>query len=236
MNSDTAIIDRIVAGVLTQLAADGRGVTTETRRQGEDVGNDLAPSGARGHRTFISANVVTAEIVNESISNGNPLVVGDRAIVTPAAWDIAREKGIEITRADSGLAAHLKCAAKPESTSVATLPLMIVVRNTDSVDRLWDNMRTAWRRELLGCPDDAASLATSAVCRGESSTVVILAEQIHRAACLANRKEKVKAVAISDASDVRTVKKQLRANVWCLDPSNRSWFELRNTLRAITEN
>jgi hypothetical protein len=56
---------------------------------------------------------------------------------------------------------------------------------------------------------------------------------MHRAACLANRNAAVKAVAVRDASDVRQVRKQLRANVWCVDPENKRWFELRNLMRAI---
>jgi hypothetical protein len=43
----------------------------------------------------------------------------------------------------------------------------------------------------------------------------------------------VKAVAIRDAAEVHAVKRQLRANVWCLDPSGRTYFELRNVLKAI---
>ena len=112
---------------------------------------------------------------------------------------------------------------------------MIIVQNTDAIDRLWNDLSSTWRRELLGCPDDAAKLATSAVCRGETSTIVIFAEQAHRAACLANRNDRVKAVAIHDAGEVRTIKNQLRANVWCLNPTDRTWFQLKNLLRAITD-
>ena len=103
------------------------------------------------------------------------------------------------------------------------------------MERLWSDLQGAWRRELLGCPDDAAKLAISAIARGETNTAVILAAQTHRAACLANRNEAVKAVAIRDAADVPVVRKQLRANVWCGDPSGRSWFELRNLMRAISK-
>jgi hypothetical protein len=64
---------------------------------------------------------------------------------------------------------------------------------------------------------------------------VILAEQTHRAACLANRHERVKAVAVRDAGEMRAIRKQLRANTWCIDPSGRSWFELRSRLKSITD-
>jgi hypothetical protein len=79
---------------------------------------------------------------------------------------------------------------------------------------------------LLGCPDDAAKLAISAVCRGEADRVVIFAAQHHRAAALSNRNAAVKAVAVSSFDDLRGALEQLRANVLCLDPTNRSDFEV----------
>jgi hypothetical protein len=110
---------------------------------------------------------------------------------------------------------------------------LLVVRNTPSVDQLWTDLNGRWKRELLGCPDDAAKLAIGAICRGETSTVVVLAEQTHRAACLCNRNDKVKAAAVTDTADIKAVRKQLRANVWCVDPGQRSYFELKNLFREI---
>ena len=63
--------------------------------------------------------------------------------------------------------------------------------------------------------------------------VIIFAEQTHRAACLANRHERVKAVAIQSAQEVKQIRRQLRANVWCLDPGARSFFELKTLLQQI---
>ena len=174
----------------------------------------------------------------DALSGASRIAVAERAIVTPAAWDVARERGVKIVRSggcfgEHRFASHLKCAAKRDDTASAT-SLLIVVRNTDAIDRLWDDVRGPWRRELLGCPDDASAQAISALCRGDASCIVIFAAQAHRAACLANRNERVKAVVVGDAGDVRSVRSQLRANVWCVDPADRSWFELRNLIRAIS--
>lgn len=237
MNSDATIIDRIVNGVLTQLSAKGHRVASERPTPSISVSREATPSDSGTGETIIGDRVVTADVIAIAGRSHSRLIVDKRAIVTPAAWDLAKEKRIEIVRGnEDGLAAHLKRAAKPELLSNSAHSLMIVVRSTDAVERLWDDLKSSWRRELLGCPDDAAELATSAVCRGESDSVVILAEQTHRAACLANRNERAKAVAICDGSDVRSIRNQLRANIWCLDPTGRSWFELRNTLKAISEN
>jgi hypothetical protein len=233
MNIDSSTIDRIVTGVLNQLAggADGAasGVTAE------------APSRrGRAEKVTITESVVTAQVLLAHVDSDGRIAIPDRAIVTPAAWDAARERGVEIVRTATTAAKRgdaMTVPAKEQGKSAGVgLPQLLVVHSTDALERVWENIRDGWRRELLGCPDDAAALAMSAICRGETSTVVILATQTHRAACLANRNEQVKSVAIRDAGDVRAARKQLRANVWCLDPVGRSWFELRTLLRTVTDN
>jgi hypothetical protein len=150
---------------------------------------------------------------------------------------LIRERGLTVQRGGAKAASiHTSVGAVPESgKSTSVKPLLIVVRNAPAVDRLYEDLKSSWRRELLGCPDDAAKLAISELTRGGAPLVVMLAEQTHRAACIANRSDAVKAVAVRDAADVPVVRKQLRANVWCVDPSGKSWFELRNLLRAINK-
>jgi hypothetical protein len=236
MNLDSSTIDRIVAGVLHQLAGSGNGAPM--RQVGETA--ETPSRGGRAESVSITENVVTAEVLLAHVKADARIAVRDRAIITPAAWDAARERGVEIVRASTTVAERggvkAVTARTQGSPAGVGLPQLFVVQSTDAVERLWDDIQSDWRRELLGCPDDAAAQAISAICRGETSTVVILATQAHRAACLANRNEKVKAVAIRDAGDVRTIRKQLRANLWCLDPTQKSWFELRTLLRAITDN
>ena len=220
MNIDSATIDRIVAGVLNQLTEGG-----------ERAQEDVTAGGAK-----LTADVVTAGVLLGAVNGQSRIVVSEKAIVTPAAWDTAKERGVEIVRS-AGLGdddSSFKTSSKGPASEGAASPLLIIVRNTEAVERIWDEMKTSWRRELLGCPDDAATLATSAVCRGDAEVIVILAEQTHRVACLANRNERIKAVAVNDSRDLRTIKQQLRANVWCLDPTERSWFELRRLLQVIT--
>ncbi|MCA9073609.1 MAG: hypothetical protein KDA93_01150 [Planctomycetaceae bacterium] len=239
MNLDSSTIDRIVAGVLNQLGAVDNGsredFNAESRSRGgrveDSVSREATPS-AGG--TVIAANVVTADVLFAEMKGQQFIVVKDRAIVTPAALDAARERGVVIVRSNAASHANSNKAAPTEKLSSGSSPLLIVVRHTDALDRLSEDALSSWQHETLGCPDDAASLAISTICRGDAGTVVILAEQTHRAACLANRNERVKAVAVADASDVRRVRNQLRANVWCIDPTDRSWFELRNLLKTIS--
>jgi hypothetical protein len=228
--TDSALIDRIVQGVLTQLSGDG--VRAETKPQAATPVTSTADIGVQ-----ISERIVTAEVLNERVNGSRVIIVGPKALVTPAAWDLVRERDLTLRRSDAKLqAADLSQTTSAEKKAPAgQRPLLFLVRNTDAVERLWSDLQGTWRRELLGCPDDAAKLAISAIARGETNTAVILAQQAHRAACLANRNDVVKAVAVRDAADVPVVRKQLRANVWCVDPSARSWFELRNLIKAINK-
>lgn len=234
MAVDSALIDEIVRGVLTQLAG---GVSARTdakppatpERVGQNVG------GSAGEEVRIGDRVITAELLAERLDTATHVTVAPKAIVTPAAWDLVRERGVTIQRGETQLQASAGHRDATDATSrAARLPsLLIVVRHTPAVERLCEDLHATWRRELLGCPDDAAQLAISAIARGETNTVTILAAQTHRAACLANRNDAVKAVAVRDAADVPVVRKQLRANVWCVDPTEKSWFQLRSLVRAI---
>lgn len=111
--------------------------------------------------------------------------------------------------------------------------LAIVVRHTAALEQTLSVRDGSWQRELMSCPDDAAKLAISEISRGGARAIVILAEQVHRAACLANRHGRVKAVAVRDAGEIKEIQKQLRANVWCINPESRSFFELKMLLQQI---
>ncbi len=188
----------------------------------------------------LDAAVITADILLTAATGGSTVTVTPRAIITPAAQDVARERGLEIVRQASPQApssAVVTAAAGATTVAAPAAPkpgaLIIVVRHTEHVQRLTSERSGSSRVEIAGCPDDAAALAISALCRGDAASAIIFAEQTHRAACLANRNERVKAVAVLDVGEARRVHKQLRANVWCIDPTGRSYFELHNLLRAI---
>lgn len=224
----STLIDRIVAGVLAQLgetgvrAAGGVGGPAPGRREEEGKGIERPESGA----VELTDRVVTAEVLQTLPPGVRAVVVPPQAIVTPAARDVAGLRGLRIERT-------APTAGAPSAGNSTLRSLLIQVHHTAAVARLWDDLQATWRRELLGCPDDAARLAIAEVARGAAATVVILAEPAHRAACLANRHERVKAVAIHDTADVAVVRRQLRANVWCLNPLDKPWFELRRIFQSL---
>lgn len=230
MAGEQSLVDQIVNGVLKQLGtADGGDARGKSARTASPTKSTTSRQGV----VELAEIVVTADVVTENIGQAGTVSIPGKSIITPAAWDVIKELGLKVERPSQksdGTKKSTESGAVPTSTANR---LLIVVRHTDAVDRLWQDLQAAWRRELLGCPDDAAGLAISELSRGESGSVVILAEQSHRAACLANRHKSVKAAAVRDAADIKAINKQMKTNVWCVDPTGKSWFELKNLFRAI---
>ncbi|MDQ3329916.1 MAG: hypothetical protein M3552_04585, partial [Planctomycetota bacterium] len=148
-----------------------------------------------------------------------------KAILTPTARDYLRVHKIDWTIAE-------RTSGKGQNQSSRSWAA-VIVHSTSAVDRVLTDVLPAARRELLSCPDDAARFAIAELSRGGIGAAVLLVTQTHRATCLANRHSSVKAVAIRDAADVNAARRQLRANVWCIDPSGRTYFELRNILKKL---
>jgi hypothetical protein len=77
------------------------------------------------------------------------------------------------------------------------------------------------------------TLSVSGLCRGEFSGAAILTDDPERAACRANRNDRIRAAAVGSVADVKRINTQLGANLFALAPAERSFFELRNLLRAV---
>ncbi len=213
MTVDSSLVDRIVHGVLQQMRGPAAAAVKPTPPAAAVPAPAPAAKAASEHR--LTQAVVTASLIEELVPRGTAtVVVGARAVITPAALDVVRARKLVLRR---------ETAARPEAAAVART-LAIVVRNTPGVERLC--RQKPWRRELLGCPDDAARMAISSLSRGDCDRVIVFAAHHHRAACLANRHTAVKAVAVSAVDDLRAAVEQIRVNVLCLDPTNRSDFEI----------
>ena len=235
----TDAIDRIVANVLGHLSPIAHDAPAAGAPDQDALPDDLAKSHdnlesserSELNSVALQARVVTASAI-EGIAAGTEVVVSSKAIVTPAALDVIKARDIRMVVQEETKSAH--AGVRPtDHTRVTTA---YIVRHTESLQRAWEEFSPTSKTELLGCPDDAAQMTMSAICRGDSEACFIFAEQAHRAACFANRNEKVRAVVAGNVGDVIEIRKQIRANVWCVNPTGRSYFELRNLFNAIRKN
>src|SRR5262249_13793454 len=88
--------------------------------------------------------------------------------------------------------------------------------------------------EISGLPVEAAPHAVSCLTRAEATGVVLLTSEPAMSACRANRNPRVRAAEVRDARTLAAVRRQLGANLLCIDPSGRSYFELRKLLADCT--
>jgi len=216
---DEQLVDSIVAGVLDRL----RGTSAPAQASGVRQLPESNPV-ATSHTRLLSDRVITEAILEAKLNGATSVRFSSKAVLTPTARDFLR-----IHKIDWSIAERTTASASKHTKSWTA----VIVSSTTAVERALADMLPASRKELLSCPDDAATFAISELSRGGFDSAVIFAKQTHRTACLANRHSAVKAVAIRDAADVHAVQRQLRANVWCVDPTGRTYFELRNVLKAI---
>jgi hypothetical protein len=218
MTVDSSLVDRIVHGVLQQLGTAPPAARTAPTAKPAPAASTPPPSApakvGTDHR--LAQAVITGRLIEEQVPRtASAVVVPPRAIITPAALDVLRARKLVIRR---------ETAPGHQAPPATGALLALVVRNSPAVERLC--RQKACRRELLGCPDDAARLAISSLARGDAAAIVIFAAQNHRAACFANRNAAVKAAAVSSYESLRSVLEQLRVNLLCIDPTALSDFEL----------
>jgi hypothetical protein len=223
MANSEEMIDRIVAGVLGQLASPSGGASSPPERI-ERRSIETSPD-----KTLeIAEEVVTAAYLeNRGIISG-PIAFAAKSVLTPSAREFLANRKIAWTRSSrSGSAA----------TTGRGNWLTVIVRSTPAVAAAFDLITKdsdgAWSREFLGCHREAAARGVGALCRGECDGVVVFTGKPESVACRANRNPQVRAAAVATVGQVKGVRAVMGANLFAVDPRERSMFELRNLLKEI---
>lgn len=229
---DDQLIESIVAGVMDRLRERNALATTAAPvLHAKPSNTPAAPDQAAAKSdepVRIMSRVVTEAVLEDQLAGRRHVQFTANSVLTPTARDYLRIHKIEWSRG----------AARGGHTVTADTfrVLAILVHEAEALQAILRDRLPDARQELLGCVDDAARLAASELARGAVETVFIFARQTHRAVCLANRQRAVRAAAPRDLMDISLIQGQLRVNTWCLDPTGRGPFELRNMLKRITEN
>ena len=207
--TETEFIDRIVAEVMNRLSGSASG----------EPSSDAGDSHGSG-RLVLDQPVLTEESLSELVTDQTTIEIGPRTVLTPTARDWLRHRSVEVIR------------GKGTRNSTSTNDWLLVVESETESTRLV--------AEQPGCASEnvtsvaaAASRAMTAIADGAHSGCVVLTAQPDVVACLANRDEMIRAAVVDDVAAVRRVKESLEANLLVIDPAERSFFELRNLLRAI---
>jgi hypothetical protein len=217
------VIDRIVAGVLEQLrlppAAAPRPVESSPAPK---------PADSKATPLEIGDSVITATLLEERGVISGPIVFGRKSVLTPSAREFLATRKLDWRRSNSAAVGSEPMSAKW---------LVLVTRSTPAVtaalDLIAKDTADEWSRELSGCHREAATRAVGAVCRGECDAVVIVTRKPEAAVCRANRNPNLRGAVVVTAARVKAIKAQLGPNLFAVDPTDRSAFELRNLLREI---
>jgi len=217
MTTDASLIDEIVQRVLRELGTPA----AAPRRAHVEVPKPAIPAAVA-----IEARVITRELLENRVGSATRIHLRSSALVTPSARDYLRERQIEVAVEE----------ALPTVGSVAAPCRVLLTGPAPQVSSALASLRNTGligEQRLVGLPAEAASEATSILCRGEASRVVIFTDKPELVACLANRNERVRGAALHDLSALDRLRTSLKPNLLAIDPAGKSEFELSRILKAI---
>lgn len=167
----------------------------------------------------IGSRLVTLAELEGKLAGIKQLVVPAKAVITPAARDLLRQKQIDI-----GYALPAKTVAKPR------LPLVLGVADTkyDAANLVQSVTRegaTVERLAKTGLAQVVGEMCEEASMGGKLG--LMLTSETVAALCLANRRAGVRAVAAASVIATPRAVRSVGANVLVIDPAGRGAFEMQ---------
>lgn len=226
MNLAEIDIDRIVKGVLKDIQRSDVGPSIFAEKKEVVKPNNGTQNGVR-----ITGRVITADLLAENKKQAAVIQLEPKAIITPAARDYIKEHGLIIA---TGISASCN-AKKNETKRNAGDWLAITVQGSDLLNTAMDSVsretQIVWGKETASSVEQAAKRSVEEIGLGRAG-VLIVADKIAMAACLVNRNDKVRGVAVRCSHDFAEVA-ELNANVVCLPGNGLSFTDYRNILKSI---
>ncbi|MCA9003819.1 MAG: hypothetical protein KDA70_01000 [Planctomycetaceae bacterium] len=215
MQFSEELVNQVVANVLSTLSRQGQVAHTGTALSDASV--------------VLTDKVITADLLAAKVKGQVAVGIAAGAILTPTAKDYLRQNQISVHRASTS-AASTKQGAKWRA---------IVLTHSSAVENALTDLEQQtgahWSQELSTSLDHAVQDAISSLCRADAAGVVLFASTAEKAACLANRNQKVRAAAVQDVNHLREVISQLGPNLICVNPKQKSFIELRNLVKTFVK-
>lgn len=217
MTVDQTLVDRIVTQVLHELQpAAAVHPRTEPSRQEDGL--------------WLEETVITGDLLEEKLNGAKRLRIGAKAILTPSARDVLRKRDIEWNR--NGTAQIGDAASQGKRVLIAQTVTLAV----QTLLAEWKRTGAGqWRIELVGQPREAVELGIGMICKAEADGVAVLTDQAELVACQVNRNERIRAAVVADVTAVERVRESMEANFICINPTGKSFIELRNILKRFQE-
>lgn len=214
MNIDQQLVQQIVARVLDQIGTDPAPMRDESV-------DTTIPTAADTRTLLIEDKVVTGDVLAARLNGQQRIAFASNSILTPSAKDVLRQSGATWDRVSTG------------KSSAINLPWKAILLGSAPALTTAIDDTAGWSRELADSESEAVSSAISSVCRADSIGVCLFSTSPERVACRCNRNTQIRAAAVTDPNAVRRAQTDFGANVFCVNPKNCSYFEFKNTLRAV---
>lgn len=205
-------IEQIVRQVLRQL--DGSSNAARPK-----VADTFAPA---IDELYVGEPVLTLSYLKGQLEGVKKVSVQPTAVVTPAARDLLKQSGIQLTRIKETArqsASEVVIGAAETTYDAAGLTRMLTQQGIRT-ERLAQCGLVAVVDELV-----------DAVARG-GKIGILLTRQTAAALCLANRTRGVQAVLATNVEAIRTARTNLAANLLVLDPQGKAAHELAGMIRT----
>ena len=199
-NFSAVEIERLVREVLAQLAP------------------TPAPREVSTTELWLDQTVVAVRDLEDRLQQVKQLVVPEKAIVTPAARDLLRERGVNVRRA---------AKASNPSSPAATLLLGVAETRYEPTEVMGSLRRRGVQVEQIartGLKTVVAELADAATKGGRRTW--LLTEATHQATCLANRTSGVWAATAQHRGELADARKAIALNYLITNPAKSTAFQL----------
>ncbi len=174
--------------------------------------------------------VVTAEALGRRLSGHRELLLPPKAILTPAAVEHLRDRGVHITRQSEEVAITAAAGAWGYAQD-RPYPLVQSAVQTLRRDGLsWKDLTPAnespcrWARAVAEC-----------VARGECQGGVVFCQDPGLACCVANKVAGLRAAAANTIDTAARATLTLGANLLIVEMPGRTFFEVRQMLRLLCQ-
>lgn len=225
------LVSEIVQQVLKQLQHPVANARSQSNRSATDSAN-AAPSNSVAI-PLVQDAVITADVLEQQVKNESRVQINARSLVTPAARDWLRENGVEWCRSEKASATNSGDSTNKQRCKV------LVVNEFANLQTIVKDLATAsqncWSLELANDNCSATEQTIQELCRSAIDQIVVVSLVPERVACDVNRNRRIRAAVVETASRLQTISQNMKTNCLCINPAGKSYFELRNLMRAIDQ-
>lgn len=178
---------------------------------------------------LMDAVITAATLEGLKLPSGAQVIVSPKSILTPSAHDWLRQRNVIWRKQRS--------TPKPGSNAPVGQWQLLASSVPPMVRSLLDTMQRShpdWRTQLTGSAAEVVEQAVRLLTTGEVNRLLVTSTSAELIACRANRHERIRAVVVQSAEQLRTVEPELSPNLVVVNPQARSLMELRHLVQTCS--